>query len=277
MSVARQNMQGVEVNGLIYTFGGDPNDTTNGAADFKYYDPVANSWTVSKVGPVRRTLHGMCVLDGKIWVHAGKGASANLGDLWVYDQGADTWTQKLATTLRQYPGFAGWDNKLYVSTGFTTAQQADLKCYDIATNTWSTLTGFGGAGRSRSTLTALDGKLYVLGGYTSVYFADFYVYDIAAGSWLQLPDLPFGAVGGHRTVALDGKLYVHGGRLTGNTPNKQMWCYDPVAAEWTQMANAPIGRDTPFMAANNVDGKIYVGGGWIIGGTVSAEVWRFTP
>lgn len=278
LSVARQAIQAAEAGGLIYTFGGDPNDTTNGAADFKYYDPVGGGWTVSKVGPIRRTVHAMCVLDGKIWLHAGKGASANLGDLWVYDPVADTWTQKLAGTIGQFRQMTGWDGKLYVSTGYTTAAQADLRCYDIATNTWSSLAGFGGLGRNRSSLTAIDGKLYVAGGYYSVYNSDFWVYDIAGASWAQLPDLPFGAIGGHRTVALNGKLYLHGGRFASGGYNKQMWCYDPILAEWTRMMDAPIARDLPFMASSS-DGSIYLGGGLVSTPSIvaAADVWKFTP
>jgi N-acetylneuraminic acid mutarotase len=264
----------VEMGGLIYAFGGSNNNVNSPVADFKYYDPVAGSWTVKATGPVARTQLCMCEADGKIWVHSGRSSSAQIGDLWVYDPTANTWTSKLAGTTRYSGAMASWNGKLYVSSGWTNTAAADLRCYDIATNTWSTLSPYPGAGRTKTTLAAIDGKLYLVGGYSSTaqYLSDFWVYDIATDTWTQLPDQPIGGLIGCRTAVLDGKLYLHGGRLVAGY-SRMMWCYDPVEATWTQLALASVGRQELFMASLPSTNEIYVAGGW--NGTVQNDMWVF--
>lgn len=262
--------------GLIYAFGGSNNSTSSPVADFKHYDPTTGSWTVKAVGPTARTQTCMCEADGKIWVFSGKLSSGQTGDLWVYDPETDTWTSKLASTTRYSGAMASWDGKLYVSGGWTNISQADLRCYDIATNTWSVLSSYPGTGRTKLTLTAIDGKLYLMGGYSSaaVWLPDFWVYDIATDTWTQLPDHPIGGIGAGRAVALNGKLYFHGGRRPDSTYNKTMWCYDPVTAEWDQLTPASIARIEFFMASVPASNEIYLAGGYYSGGAQS-DMWVF--
>lgn len=130
------------------------------------------------------------------------------------------------------------EGKLYLPGiyNFTDNYTTIHQCYDIATNTWSTLapvpfpSGYGHAA------VALGGKMYVLGGYripANVRSGDLWCYDPVAATWTKLASGP--TVWLHQMVAHNGKIYTYGGTSsTGNSASGYQGFneYNPVTNTW---------------------------------------------
>ena len=69
-------------------------------------------------------------------------------------------------TMRDCPGVAALDNKIYVTEGQDDNEQtmSSVDCYDPDTNTWSQMANMNIA-RSSHSLVNLHGRLYAIGGY----------------------------------------------------------------------------------------------------------------
>jgi hypothetical protein len=119
-------------------------------------------------------------------------------------------------------------NYIYALRGNSSS---DFWRYDIATNTWSSLTDtpeevkWGGA-------LAHDGGnyIYAFRGYDN---RDFWRYDISADAWLLLADTPSEVKDGG-ALAYHGSGYVYA--LRGNT-TKDFWRYDIAADTWASLAD----------------------------------------
>jgi hypothetical protein len=80
-----------------------------------------------------------------------------------------------------------------------------------------------------------------------------------------------GAVG----FSINGKGYVGTGEF-GYTSLKDLWEYDPVIDQWTQLEDFP-GGERRYAAGFSIGDKGYVGTGWSINGDNLNDFWEFTP
>jgi N-acetylneuraminic acid mutarotase len=157
----------------------------------------------------------------------------------------------------------------------------DFWCYHTQTNTWERKTDFPGEGRNDALQFVAGNKIYAgLGNNFSDNYSDFYEYDPASNSWTQKSGFP----GANRfeafSIGLGQKGYFGLGSALGGGDNaalRDFWSYDPVADQWTRLA------DFPGSAERNVtsfifNGKIMVGLGVSQTVTpVTREIWEYDP
>jgi len=177
----------VVYNNKIYLAGGIVNGHSSGTVKWTdVYDPAANSWqTLADAPTARDHVHG-AVIDGKIYLAAGRRTSASTGVVFT-----DT--------------------------------EASVDVYDIATNTWTKLPGSANIPVMRAGAAAVNfnGKLLVIGGESSQSLAhnDVNSLDPVSNTWSSLPKL---VTGRHGTgaVVFNGKVYIAAGNATQGGGNE---------------------------------------------------------
>ncbi len=88
--------------------------------------------------------------------------------------------------------------------------------------------------------------------------ADFFRYDEADDSWVRLPDFPGGARSFAYATSYEGKGYIGFGTNDNNVYFDDLWEYDPVTKEWTELTSCDCrGRNHPVFVAQA--GRIFVG------------------
>ncbi len=192
----------------------------------------------------------------------------------------DGWEDKSPSpTGARYPGLAYYDGFLYQIGGQITSNTGpaitNTYRYDIAADTWYTLTGLITRVYGVDPV-AIGGNIYVPGGYNgSAYINSLQVYSTTANTWSAAASLPAN-LGYYQGVALDGKLYVIGGyRSTAPAGvTNTLSIYDPQTNVWT--TGAPMLGRREYAAAGVMGGKIYVAGGSSTGSDAlsTAEVYN---
>jgi hypothetical protein len=190
-----------------------------------------------------------------------------------------SWTMgtKMPQPVSETP-VAGSGDKLYVAGGYRTGfnSVADVKRYEISTDTWSTLPNLPGA-RDHAMAIELGGQLTVFGGNqaSSGDASAGWRLDAAQNAWVSLPAIPSGAASGSAT--LGGKLYF--GSAEGVVTE-----FDPrtgISRALTQETRAP--RDHSQLLA--FQGELWLLGGRSEAGETNAvsifdlasETWRAGP
>ena len=243
--------------------------------------------------------------------HYNSGPNGNVvkADIWEYDPGTDSWTQKA-----DY-GFGG----TYGATAFTIGQYAYVGAhvyagdqfykFDPIANVWTLIAIAPISGSERASF-ALDGFGYVL------HFNNVLRYDPITDSWLDLGSCPAGiyswstaftigdkgyvltqgnlfeykagtnswtfrapfpgeAQGGSASFSINGKGYVFGGYVQYLSPTtNQIWEFDPLTNSWSQHQDLP-GASRRFSVGFSIANKGYVGTG--TNGTNMKDLWEFDP
>lgn len=131
----------------LYVFGGN----VHGFKSNKMYilDMSTRKWTIEEPenGPCERSGHSAVIKDGKMYVFGGKNSESNkLGDFWVYDTKAHTWSQLETSDLESPISRSGHSSGVYknfiiIYAGIheLTQELSDMCLYDISRNCWMTL------------------------------------------------------------------------------------------------------------------------------------------
>ncbi len=157
-------------------------------------------------------------------------------------------------------------NKYYLIGG--RGDGRSVKIYDPSANTWT-------SGASLPTqmhhfqAVELDGLIYVIGAWTGVFpneqnLSNIYIYNPVSDSWRAGPPIPDSRNRGSAgAIAYNGKIYVvagnDGGHNTGATLVSWFDEFDPATGTWTQLSDAPRGRDHFQVAI--INDKMYAAGG----------------
>lgn len=134
------------------------------------------------------------------------------------------------------------------------------RCYDIASNTWSSIADLPVA-VTLGAAAVIGDKLYYHGGLVNeVYTRSLYCYDIPTNTWSTKATGVVSSTG-HSMAAVNGKLYVGSGR--GNNSNgggySTLRRYDPETNTWANLAvSTGIRHFSPMTA---IGSKIYMHGG----------------
>ncbi|MDP3722303.1 MAG: kelch repeat-containing protein, partial [Candidatus Omnitrophota bacterium] len=231
----------------MYVFGGW-NGTTR-FNDLWVYDATANTWTqLTPTGPPSGRSDHTAVYDAtakKMYLFGGTtngGSSGSLSDLWIYDVAAITWTQLSPTggppgaRGQHSAAFDSATKKMYIFGGWNVTALNNLWVYDVAANTWTSLTPTGGPSVGRAGPTAVydstTKKMHVFGGYDGTNaLSDLWVYEATANTWTQLtPTGPPGVRWTHAAVFDEiSKMYVFSG-WSGSADLNDLWVYDVSAA-----------------------------------------------
>ena len=165
--------------------------------NFQHYDVASNNWTSLTSLPTALLGPAAVCYEGRIYL-AGGGTGTTISNLfYIYNISTNTWSSGTSLPRAIFGAALGaWDGKLYLAGGspypypYTPVSQLD--CYDIASNTWSTLSNSPmpvAAGFAGSVQTGR--YLYLVGGWSGNFNANINVtqrLDMATETWeLGLP------------------------------------------------------------------------------------------
>jgi DNA-binding CsgD family transcriptional regulator/N-acetylneuraminic acid mutarotase len=259
VSIARDRLAVVVVDGIIYAIGGETPGGVTGVVEA--YDPTQQAWMLKATKPVPVANIGGAVLDGKVYVPGGLTFSDRVTDvLEVYDPTADRWEQAAPLPApRAAYALAVHGSKLYLFGGNDGQQDlATVLAYDPATDEWQTLPERLPA-RAFVSAAALDDKIYIVGGYTDGRELDTcQIYLPVIGEWGSCAPM-LESRGGLSLVAVGRQLWAIGGGWEDYLAYNQ-W-YDPSKDIWFRF-ETPVSGQWRNAGAAELDGKVYVIGGW---------------
>lgn len=114
--------------------------------DLHYFDTDTNAWhvvePVNSVAPPVRSFHKMVSIGTKLFVFGGCGEVGRLNDLHVFDTISSEWSELPLSPLitgRGGPSVVASSsaNSIFVATGYSGAENADVHKFDVNTNTWT--------------------------------------------------------------------------------------------------------------------------------------------
>jgi N-acetylneuraminic acid mutarotase len=211
-------------------------------------------------------------IGGKAYVGMGS-AAGYVNDMWEYDPGSNTWTQK-ASAPESFGNAATWviGDKAYFSAAFYGVPTQVTYAFDPVANTWTRKADFPGTGRFLHSYFTINGKGYVCGGngltngnQNSEYLRDVWEYDPQNDTWTRKADMPTVRIQSFG-FSINGKGYIGGGGdssgPSGLHPLTDLIEYDPAANTWTKKADIPGANNyqawVAYGTATSVDGKGYV-------------------
>lgn len=261
--------------------------------DMYEYDLDLGFWkTMAPFTGVPRERAVAFAIDGKAYIGLGYNRDQDkeeLGDFWMYDPAADTWTQ-----LNNFGGSPRYNaisfainGKGYVGTGNDGSNyDGDFWEYDPVADSWQEIVSYPGQKREEAATFVLDGKAYVCTGRNNgITDNDFYEFDPATKTWTNrtpTTDVDYyssftSAVHRYGAVAfpLNGMAYVCTGINSAGTADNTAWQYDPTTQQWTSV--------TSFEGAGRTDAVAYILGGRVFVGTGQSgssrydDIWEFRP
>ncbi|XP_058792631.1 kelch-like protein 10 [Phymastichus coffea] len=177
------------------------------------YDGRANRWFLcSHVDARPRAYHGMCALNGLIYVVGGYEARKERAIVRCFDPSTKQWTEKACMyQARCYVSVCATGGKIYALGGKGgLTRLSSCERYEPAANQWEMIAPMNWP-RSDASCATLDGKVYVAGGYDGLFILrSAEVYDPATDQWTYLAPMRVPRAG-VSLVAFRGCLYVVGG------------------------------------------------------------------
>ena len=251
------------------------------------YDPQTNTWERLTDMPTVRSGAKTVVVDGKIYVLAGKvgkdNQAVNLTTLKVvemYDPQTDTWVRKQDMSRRRASfGIGVVAGKIYAIGGTVDIQpeapwRVDLvEVYDPATDTWAKRADMPTRRRAvkaaviRDTLYAIGGSGWPPAGNGGPFLGTIEVYEPRINRWTKRPDMPNPRTV-FSTVVVGDKIYLIGGLRAGDRHPAPVEMYEPATERW-RVISARSTVKSPFGIAA-VNGNIYVFGG-------TDKDWELSP
>ncbi len=232
----------------------------------RLFDTNLNTWSLGAGRTA--TLHCACVWGNHAYIYN------NNNQLYRYDiinnSYATLATNTLATTNRDYAVIGAINGKLYVHGGSSSTVYGETYCYDILTNTWSSVAT--GPVKARHAGCVINNELYVMGGIinngntvTNVLSK----YNPTTNTWTTLAAGPR-ALQIFAGCNMGGRFYISGGRDGGATYYDNVSVYDPITDDWDEAATLPVAIRGRGIAS--VGNAIYTLGGNNSVGTYTSAV-----
>lgn len=258
----RVNASAIELHGKLYIAGGAARVSGNGQAinSILEFDPISNIYTTFGTLP-QAVYYGTMTTDGTYLYHYGgqQFPSTVLSSTLVrYDP-----ITKERIILANGP-IPKWihhmffhNGKIYIYGGATLSK--DFYTYDIADNTWSTISApvISPEARSGSSGVYLNGKFYLIGGASN--FTDTWEYDVNINVWRQLNDFPLITIYGKAFTIDDRILLTPGTPLVSGVANKNIYEYILDQDEWVLLKY--VNNITIGSAIANYNKRVYFFGG----------------
>src|SRR5579859_1608172 len=128
----------VQINGLIYAFGGE--GPVAGTFDnyTQIYDPCSNSWSMGALMPTIRDESAAAVYNGLAYVVGGNNSTSlnPLSNLQAYNPSTNSWTTEASAPVAlDFPSAAFLNGILYVAGGYdSSGNQTTVEAYDPSAN-----------------------------------------------------------------------------------------------------------------------------------------------
>lgn len=276
----RRNFASVFINGKIYTLGGDLGiDAEHRATDLvEVFDPKTNTWSTLSSSGLSVPLRAMkpIVIGSKIYAFGGIDDTGAVTPIVIFDVLTNTWTTPNTKGIFNSAGgisVAMVNNKVHVFGGALGAYpnyvfRNSVDIFDLATNTWSTLSTTGHfTPRIGATSAIINGKIYVLGGSNNSGFSDAVeVFDPSTNTWTTPSTTgTFTPRNGASSILHNGEIMVIGGSDGFKWNANEILnpdAIDPKALRGTWTTASSTGF-TPRqgLSSSVVDGNIYAIGG----------------
>ena len=246
-------------------------------SDFYQYDPVLDTWTTKASLPIN-LYKGVGASDNnKGYAGLGitlSGTNSVLTSNWYeYNPLTNLWSVKQsANYFVQDQSACYYNGKVYLFGGKFGNSGApyrdDIRAYNIASNTWSTINDDPGTNRTESSGFYSNGKIYIAGGQDDESLNDMREYNIANNTWTKKSN-SYSYFAQRASCDINGIGYFIGGynkNLSGTTGNPypmyfdSLIKYNPTTDTWSNISQYPGGkRGNMLMVSYN--GNIYAGMG----------------
>lgn len=264
--------------GNIFIFGGrSPTNPTNGIRKFNTSD---RSWSSAGTLPWAGESSVAAVIGGLIYVHGGGGTgTTRFGNLVSFNPVNGAITELAPYVAARAASGVAILGKLYVFGGESTVPLNSLRCYDPATNKWTTLDPGGSIPTVKyyHDAVVVDNKMYVVSGFSSggQWIKTMDVYDPVLNIWEPTIELSFGVYAA-AVVAIGRRIYVAGGVEQDSNYVDTTRVYDVATKAWTIVK--PMPKKVSYMPFGVVDSKLYTFGGYVLasGGPVN-DTFLYTP
>lgn len=244
------------------------------------------SGSESLTAPGAQGQHAGTFHDGLLYITGGSnsgglGAGLDQNLTYSYNPSTDVWTNLAdlpgGINDRQYRhACEAVGNNLYTIMGTvdSTHSKSVFK-YDIAANTWETLTDFPGTGRSGLTSAVVGTNIYIFGGILSTggHTSETWRLDTTTDTWTQMASTGVAALSGSAAVAYGGNIYVYGGVQSGTPYVDDLYRYNVASNDWTTLS--PSGADIAYHCISEYNGYLYALGGLTTGLVISNDLWRY--
>ncbi|MBI4931773.1 MAG: T9SS type A sorting domain-containing protein [Bacteroidetes bacterium] len=218
-------------------------------------------------------------IGNKGYVGMGYDGTNHYGDLWEYDPGANSWTQKAGITVgRRLCATFAVNGKGYVSLGATTLSSPTIQEvweFNPSNNSWVQKNNFPSSPRYSPATFVIGNKAYIVcgneGSSSGPFTNELWEYNPTNDTWIQKTNFPSTARYGCTGFELNNFGYVGLG-YSGSFHN-DLYMYDATNDSWIQKANfAGTARNYAigFKACN----KSYVGLGQSNGNAYS-DIWEY--
>lgn len=258
MSVPREDLAVVTVNGKIYAIGGY--NGTHTLATVEEYDPITDSWQARSSMSIPRGWLAATVVDNKIYAIGGWDGTDYLTTVEEYNPITDTWRNLTDMPTPRYGlGVVSVGGRIYAIGGAEKGiQYAIVEEYNPTTDSWTTKADMP-TPRYGLAAVMLRGRIYAIGGHntTSGYLSTLEEYDPILNSWTIRASMPTARVS-LAAVTMGGRIYAIGG--WGEQTPSVVEEYSPLSNEWQIRTPLPTARTG--LAATELNGYIYVIGGY---------------
>ncbi|MCR4318356.1 MAG: hypothetical protein NUW37_18595 [Planctomycetes bacterium] len=222
------------------------------------YDISTDSWSAMSTinAPAARYGHSSVWTGSKLIIWGGTdNSSTYFNNGGIYDPGSNTWSNmsNVGAPTARTDHNAIWDGARMIIWGgsfYSGGSQrfSDGATYDIASNTWTTISSTNAPSARSAAASAWTGTtLFIWGGQDASYNAlnDGGIYNPSTDTWTTISNTNAPAARMLHSIAWTGsRIIIWGGSGSGYLNNGAI--YDPNTNSWTNMSitNAPSSRDS---------------------------------
>lgn len=276
MPFQRSRYSAVEINGLVYLFGGY-NEATAVQGTLHSFNPTTKAFTALAAG-TPRGFHDAVAINGKMYIFGGIDSSgANYTNtIQVYDPVTNTWSIPSITgtaAVRARHKLIADGTGFYVVGGVTTGGSplGTSQRFETTTGTWgSTFGTYGGA--LFGLAVASSSLAYVVGGNAGTPLATLQSMTLPGGVVATKAPLPSTRYS-HASFYAKSGVYVIGGTAGTPADSTKVMRYTPGTDSWATLGTVPytVGDNAAVVKVGN---DVYLFGG---NSAAGAQAWKYTP